>query len=108
MGITKRDIKVGDSVVLGNRPVYQGHNHYGKTFKEASENGKWESKYPKKRNPFRRLWLRVVKIRPLTVHLAPYLPKEKGRTRPKDYRHKEIYMYWITEYKKREEKTRWK
>ena len=34
----KSNIKTGDWVVLGNRPVYQGHKGYGETFEEASKN----------------------------------------------------------------------
>ena len=95
----KSDIKTGDYVVLGNRPVYQGHKHYGKTFKEASSNGIWESKHPHKKNPFKREWLKVIKMNPLTVRLN--LPKKKGRVMPKGYRNMVFYTYWVTEHKKK-------
>ena len=86
----KSNIKTGDWVVLGNRPVYQGHKGYGETFEEASKNGVWEDKHPKRPNPFKRVWLRVIRIRPLTVRLN--IPKRKGRVTPKDYRDMEFQL----------------
>jgi len=89
----KSDIKVGDKVLLGNKP-------YGiTTYQRAME--RFSINYPSKTNPFKINYQKVTSVRPLTCRAV--LKNKKDVHYPKSWLYDQFYMKWVSEIERKEQ-----